>query len=313
MVKYICMIIRNGSPRNIAIHHSAVKSSAGNLAELKQRAASYDNYHKDKSIVWNNTTNGENGYKYIRYHYLVARDGSYLKTQNEKYVLYHSSDGATGEFNYWGIAICFDGNFEEEKPTEAMMRTAVKLIRDFEKRYGVDPKVRGHKEVADSSAPTACPGRNLGTSKSGWIKQLIDNVNNPNYSVEPPAPPAPPAPPSDPTTVYKERISELEAEIQKLNEQLIMRQKTIEELEKKIEEQIVSSAKKIDELQGKYDTKVKDYDLMAVEKNRFENLYNQTKEELAKAKELKGISSLDLLKEVFNRILNLFKSTQKNE
>ena len=148
------MIIRNGNPKNIAIHHSAVRTTTGDMAELKKRAASYDAYHKDKSIGWNNTTNGEFGYKYIRYHYMIARDGSLLQVQDDKYVLYHSSDGANGDFNYWGIAIVFDGNYMEEKPTEAMMKTAVELIRRLQTKYNIDPMVRGHKEVAAATAPT---------------------------------------------------------------------------------------------------------------------------------------------------------------
>lgn len=171
-------IIRNGNPKNIAIHHSAVNPPAMNMTELKARAKSHNNYHKTKSIGWNNTTPGEFGYPYIRYHYMIAQDGSVLQVQHEKYVLYHSGDGSTGQFNYWGIAIELEGNYEEAKPTEAMMKSLVLLIRDIEKRYNIDPMVRGHKEI---SATTSCPGINIGTSKSGWLKQVIDNVNDPNY------------------------------------------------------------------------------------------------------------------------------------
>lgn len=171
-------IIRNGNPRNIAIHHSAVNPPAMNLSELKARANSHNNYHKTKSIGWNNTTPGEYGYPYIRYHYMIAQDGSVLQVQHEKYVLYHSGDGSTGQFNYWGIAIMLEGNYETAQPTDAMMKSLVLLIRDIEKRYNIDPMVRGHKEI---SATTSCPGVNIGTSKSGWLKNVIINVNDKSY------------------------------------------------------------------------------------------------------------------------------------
>lgn len=171
-------IIRNGNPKNIAIHHSAVNPPAMNMTELKARATAHNNYHKAKSEMWNNTTPGEYGYPYIRYHYMIAQDGSVLQVQHEKYVLYHSGDGATGQFNYWGIAIMLEGNYETAQPTDAMMKSLVLLIRDIEKRYGINPQVRGHKEI---SATTSCPGVNIGTSQSGWLKNVINNVNDPSY------------------------------------------------------------------------------------------------------------------------------------
>lgn len=109
---------------------------------------------------------------------MIAQDGSVLQVQDEKYVLYHSGDGSTGQFNYWGIAIMLEGNYETAQPTDAMMKSLVLLIRDIEKRYNIDPMVRGHREI---SATTSCPGVNIGTSKSGWLKNVIINVNDKSY------------------------------------------------------------------------------------------------------------------------------------
>ena len=174
------MAIARGNPKNITIHHSAVNPPATNLNELKARAASHNNYHKANSVAWNNTTPGEYGYNWIRYHYMIAQDGSVLQTQHEKYALYANGDGTgSTSFNITAVNIMFEGNYDTAKPTEAMMLAAVQLIRQIEKRYNIDPKVRVHKEL--SSTGTACPGSNLGTSKSGWVQQLIANVNNKNY------------------------------------------------------------------------------------------------------------------------------------
>lgn len=240
-------IIRQGNPKNIAIHHSAVNPPAQNLAELKVRATSHDNFHKTKSIQWNNTTLGEYGYKYIRYHYMIAQDGAILQVQDEKYALYHSGDGTKGAFNYYGIAIMFEGNYDIAQPTEAMMKSAVKLIRKFEKRYKVDPKVRGHKEI--SSSPTACPGGNLGTSKSGWIKQLITNVNDPNYSTEIIQPPV------DECTSIKQELEALRIEYTALQTRLNMLLEQQVEWEKEREELL-----KIKELVKKLSTTLNEMD-----------------------------------------------------
>ena len=174
------MAIIRGNPRNISIHHSAVQPPATNMTMLKQRAAAHNNYHRANSEAWNNTTPGEYGYRWLRYHYMIAQDGSVLQTQHHKYALYANTDGVgVNSFNYNAINIMFEGNYQIASPTEPMMLAAVKLIREIQKQYNINPMVRGHKEL--SSQPTACPGSKLGTSKSGWIQQLIANVNDKNY------------------------------------------------------------------------------------------------------------------------------------
>lgn len=271
-------IIRNGSPKNIAIHHSAVNPPAMNMTELKARAKSHNNYHKTKSIGWNNTTPGEFGYPYIRYHYMIAQDGSVLQVQHEKYVLYHSGDGSTGQFNYWGLAIMLEGNYEITKPTEAQMKSLVLLIRAIEKRYNIDPKVRGHREI---SATTSCPGANIGTSKSGWLKQVIANVNNKDY------PPQAPVMPPEQTECEKQvnglkaQVQELEAEINKLNDTVKERGATI----KKLEGEVEGSRIEYKELQNKYDN-------LQTERDRIEKDKFKAQEDLTKCKNEKEENSI---------------------
>lgn len=187
-------ILRKGNPDRVCIHHSAVSPGANNITELKARAKVYDIAHSKKT--WANTikTNGEYGYKFIEYHYMVAKDGTLLQTQADKYVLYHAGDIGRGKdsFNLHGVAVLIDGDYMTEKPTQAQTDTVVKFIKDFQKRYKIDAVVRGHKET--SQTPTVCPGTNLGASKSGWIKNVINLVNAPEKPVvtppvEPPKPP----------------------------------------------------------------------------------------------------------------------------
>ncbi len=174
------MAIVRGNPQNVSIHHSAVRFGTGTMAELKQRAAAHDRHHAANSIAWNNVTSGEYGFKNIRYHYMISHDGSVLQVQHEKYALYANGDGTgANSFNRTAVNIMFEGNFSEQQPTEAMMLSAVNLIRGIQSRYKINPRVRGHKEL--SSTGTACPGSNLGTSKGGWVRQLINNINDPNY------------------------------------------------------------------------------------------------------------------------------------
>jgi len=176
-------ILRKGGVLGICVHHS-VYQAAKNLTELKAHAVKYNTWHKSKS--WAEKTKTSGSYPYISYHYLIALDGSILKVTNEKYVKYHAGDNfrGKGSFNLHGIAVCIDGNYETRKPNGAQMLTLVKLIRDIEKRYKINARVRGHKET--SQDPTACPGKNIGTSKRGWLKQVITNVNDKDYPLVPP-------------------------------------------------------------------------------------------------------------------------------
>ena len=206
-------IIRSGHFDRIAVHHSAVKPGAKSLTELKSRAASYNTSHSKKEWANDIKTKAEFGYAYIEYHYMIARDGSLLQVQNEKYVLYSSGDNAKGKdsFNLHGIAVLLDGNYQEEKPTDAQKQTLAKFIANFRKKHPGNWYVRGHKEV--SITATSCPGTNIGTSKSGWLKDVIkfsDIVLNPVTPpvvvppvVTPPIEPPVVTPPTEPPPVEK--------------------------------------------------------------------------------------------------------------
>lgn len=172
------MIIRDGNPNRICLHNSAT-TGANNLQELKQHLASYEITHSKKSWAEEIKTGGEHGFYYVEYHVAFARDGSEYRIQDDKYVLYHATDNFRGNesFNLHGVGVLLDGNYEVEVPTEAMKEGVARYIARFEKQYKVNTLVRGHKQTASSTAPTACPGRNVGTNDSGWMKEVIARAN----------------------------------------------------------------------------------------------------------------------------------------
>jgi len=152
----------------------------------------------------------------------MATDGSMLKVTDEKYVKYHAGDNFRGDlsFNLHGIAVCLTGNYENDKPTDAQMKALVLFIRDVEKRYKIDAFVRGHKET--SATATACPGKNIGTSTSGWLKSVISNVNNKDYPPVVIPPVEPPQPPGQ---------TECEKEVERLKDELLALESITETLE----------------------------------------------------------------------------------
>lgn len=166
----------------VTIHHSAVQPGSSSIKILKSRAATYDRFHSQRP--WAIYTNGVYGFKYISYHYLVARDGSVLKVQDIKYMRWHANDYYKGKesHNQWGIAICLDGNFQNEKPTQKALNAVAKIIYDLEVRYKKSYIVRGHRHTYSK---TACPGVNMGNYRIGNIRNIIKMVNEMHKPVPP--------------------------------------------------------------------------------------------------------------------------------
>lgn len=255
-------ILQKGNKLGVCVHHS-VYTPAKNLAELKAQAKLFNGWHKSKS--WAETTKTPSDYPYISYHYLMATNGEMLKVTDEKYVKYHAGDNFRGDlsFNLHGIAVCITGNYQNDKPNDKQMEALVRFIRDVEKRYDINARVRGHKET--SGTATACPGNNIGTSKSGWLKRVIENVNDKDY------PPKPVEPPVEPNCdEFKERIQILEKENKSLRLAVGSLQDQIETLQAGLEKEI-----------GVWTDK---YGTLVIEKNRIENEKNEA---IRKYKELK--------------------------
>ena len=170
-------VIRQGNPNRILVHHSAVAPGADNLSDLRKRLASYEITHSKKSWAKETKTGGEYGYYYLAYHIAVAKDGHEIRTQDDKYILYHAGDNARGKdsFNLHGIAVLLDGNYETEIPTPHQKEALARIIARFERKYKVNVIVRGHKQT--SLTPTACPGVNIGTHENGFLKEAIARAN----------------------------------------------------------------------------------------------------------------------------------------
>jgi len=295
-------ILRKGKLIGVCIHHSVYKP-ANNLEELKAQAKLFDSWHKSKEWAETIKTNGEFGYKYIEYHYLLGLDGSLLQVQDEKYVLYHAGDNFRGDlsFNLHGIAICLTGNYENDKPTEAQMLTLVKLIRDIQNRYKIDALVRGHKET--SQTPTACPGKNIGTSSSGWLKEVIKNVNNQAYP-----PTTLPEPPQQ--TECEKEVERLKTENKGLSDELVTLKSQVEKLENDLKLQkdrvgflegsLKERDEEIKELESSFDTLKK-------EKDRLEKEKLEIQEQFDKYKQENNSSFVNPFVKVFDKIIDFIK------
>jgi hypothetical protein len=163
----------------ITLHHSAVPND-GRFPNLRAEARQFDLWHKSRSWAEAMKTPGEQGCKYIAYHYLVNDKGEHLHTQNIEYERYHASDSGRGaeSHNKYGIGICMSGYFHypyNEVPTEAQWKKVGTLIYRLEKKLNRSLIVRGHRETA--LAATSCPGDKVGNYNEKFIKRIIDYTN----------------------------------------------------------------------------------------------------------------------------------------
>lgn len=96
---------------------------------------------------------------------------------------FHRRGTHTGGRNSTTRSICFAGNYEIHKPTEAQIATANAIYRDGQGRWWIhDAPVRGHRDLKS----TACPGRH--------VYDRLDDIRHGGQLVSNPKPSRPTSP-----------------------------------------------------------------------------------------------------------------------
>ena len=109
----------------------------------------------------------ENGWAGIGYHFYIRTDGTIYRGRPENAVGAHAKRN-----NKNSIGIALEGNFEKDNPTEAQMKSLVKLSADMIIKYNLND-VLGNRDVYE----TLCPGENLS------IEDLKDRISNELISI----------------------------------------------------------------------------------------------------------------------------------
>ena len=146
-------------PKQITIHHSASRRDTTTLDDI-------NSWHKARFNFISSL-----GF-YVAYHYLVLSNGEVKQCRRDNELGAHSppNDGKIG--------VCLTGNFNEEEPTDAQIKSLETLVTKLKKDYNMiddilSPKVRGHREFNK----TECPGINLHKwvllQRISWLKYLI--------------------------------------------------------------------------------------------------------------------------------------------
>ncbi len=170
------------------IHHSQVEG-AEDYCHLVKHARSYDCDHSKKDydnppdgVIDAEYTDGKLGYKWITYHFLIARDGFVLPVQDPTYMRIHSGNN---EVNDRSIAICIDGDFRnveesgilDELPTTYQLESAAKIIRDWNEEHNTKLIIKSHREVACLEKNVMKTGLNLLVPVKTWEIQITRAVS----------------------------------------------------------------------------------------------------------------------------------------
>jgi N-acetyl-anhydromuramyl-L-alanine amidase AmpD len=125
----------------IVIHHTASPRDTTKLADIRR---------------WHVL---ENRWSDVGYHYIIEGDGT-LRVGRPAHLVGAHVLGFNS--NVWKrtytLGICLAGNFQNEQPSAAQLKTLVQLLAVLCRRHGLSvASIKGHRDFQ----PNECPGRNL--------------------------------------------------------------------------------------------------------------------------------------------------------
>ncbi len=138
------------TPRYITIHHTATKKKP--TVPLAEKLRNLQNFsqHEDKL----DTGKIKPPWLDVPYHFYIAAGGEIGEARD----LHFAGDTNT-EYDPTGhLLVVLEGNFEEEEPTDAQIKSTIALVAWLSQTYRIPAeKIATHKDYAR----TACPGKNL--------------------------------------------------------------------------------------------------------------------------------------------------------
>lgn len=141
---------------NVTIHHSSWQRDESLEQVLDKYNASHKTRFFDKyEVNWQGQEIWIGKWPYIWYHFSVAWNWDWNQNRNYTQVWYTDSNWTR---NNQSLAICVNGNFENEKPTDEQLKTLKELLLKIRKdNNNLKLKINWHKDFS----ATACPWQNL--------------------------------------------------------------------------------------------------------------------------------------------------------
>ena len=126
-----------------------------------------DKWIKGKPIYSGHTRDGQQ--VFWPYHWFIRKDGATERLLEDNEIGWQAGNW---DINCRSVAICFDGDYENSKPSEIELKAAVKIIKEYYPSV-LRERIFGHREI---NQKTTCPS-NLFLSmddRLGWKEELLD-------------------------------------------------------------------------------------------------------------------------------------------
>ena len=150
----------SGSAASVSVHHSVTKQLSANAS----RAEEHEQMRALESIGQSRFGTG------ISYNVVIFPSGRAYQGCS-----FHRRGTHTGGRNSTTRSICFAGNYETNKPTDAQIQKAAAIYAEGEgDEWRRDAPLFGHRDVSS----TACPGRHV-YARLNEIKHGAVEVSNP--------------------------------------------------------------------------------------------------------------------------------------
>ncbi len=137
-------------PQKITIHHTATKQNASRTVQEKLK--SLQKFSMERSPLSDGRI--KEPWADVPYHFYIAVDGTIGEGRQLQYV----GDSNTPYDPTGHVLIVLEGNFQNEKVSEAQLQSLKSLSLAVAKRWKISgDNISGHKD----NATTACPGEDL--------------------------------------------------------------------------------------------------------------------------------------------------------
>jgi len=126
----------------------------------------------------------------LPYHFLIAPDGRIFEGRA---IIYEPESNTKYPLN-GNIGVEMMGNFEEQRPSQAQLRSCVALVAWLSAEHGIAPDhIRGHNDAAPGQ--TSCPGRDFYRYlKDGQFRAWVAQTTSGETPDVVPGPPLPNGP-----------------------------------------------------------------------------------------------------------------------
>lgn len=152
-------ITLSGLANEVFLHHTVTAQLSANATVAQEQAQ-----------MRNIEAIGQSRFKYgISYNVIIFPSGRAYQG-----VSWNRRGAHTGGLNSTSRSICFAGNYETNRPTEAQLQTAGAILREGRNKWWTkNAPLRSHRDVAQ----TACPGRHVHGARA-YILTLSQQENN---------------------------------------------------------------------------------------------------------------------------------------